>query len=44
MLTVRYTLKYLIVILPILGAILGVVQVALGLEIMFNAITKLLAS
>jgi multiple antibiotic resistance protein len=44
MLTVRFTLKYLIVILPILGAILGVVQVALGLEIMFNAITKLLAS
>jgi multiple antibiotic resistance protein len=44
MLTVRHTLKYLIVVLPILGAILGVVQVALGLEIMFNAITKLLAS
>jgi multiple antibiotic resistance protein len=44
MLTVRSTLKYLVVILPILGAILGVVQVALGLEIMFKAITKLLAS
>jgi multiple antibiotic resistance protein len=43
LLTTRYIFKYLILVLPVLGAILGVVQVALGLQIMYNAIQKLLA-
>jgi multiple antibiotic resistance protein len=36
MLTNRYTFKVMSVILPVLGAILGVVQVALGLMIIYN--------
>ena len=38
MLVNRYTFKYLALILPILAAILGVVQVALGLQIIYKAI------
>ncbi len=42
LLTTRYIFKYLILVLPVLGAILGVVQVALGLDIMYGALLKLL--
>jgi multiple antibiotic resistance protein len=42
MLVNRYTFKYLAVILPILGAILGVVQVALGLQIIYKSFLELL--
>jgi len=42
MLINRYTFKYLAVVLPLLGAILGVVQVALGLQIIYKALTQLL--
>ena len=43
MLVARKIQKPLMLILPLLGAVLGVVQVALGLEILINAITRLLA-
>ncbi|MGL6267643.1 MAG: MarC family protein [Chitinophagaceae bacterium] len=42
MLINRYTFKYLAVVLPLLGAILGVVQVALGLQIIYKALLQLL--
>ncbi len=42
MLINRYIFKVLLLILPILGAILGVVQVALGLKIMYSALMMLL--
>jgi len=42
MLINRYIYKVLALALPILGAILGVVQVALGLMIIYNAIRNLL--
>jgi len=42
MLVNRHTFKYLALILPILGTILGVVQVALGLQIIYKALTQLL--
>jgi multiple antibiotic resistance protein len=42
MLVNRYTFKYLALILPILAAILGVVQVALGLQIIYKAFLELL--
>ena len=42
MLINRYTFKYLAVVLPLLAAILGVVQVALGLQIIYKALTQLL--
>jgi len=42
MLVNRYTFKYLAVILPILAAILGVVQVALGLQIIYKSFLELL--
>jgi multiple antibiotic resistance protein len=42
MLINRYTFKYLAVVLPLLAAILGVVQVALGLQIIYKALTELL--
>ncbi len=38
----KYIFKFLAIVLPILGAILGVVQVALGLMIIYNSINKLL--
>jgi multiple antibiotic resistance protein len=43
MLINRYIFKVLMLILPILGAILGVVQVALGLKIIYNSLVALLA-
>ena len=42
MLINRYISKVLAVALPVLGAILGVVQVALGLMIVYNALNKLI--
>ena len=42
MLINRYTFKYLAVVLPLLAAILGVVQVALGLQIIYKGLTQLL--
>jgi multiple antibiotic resistance protein len=42
MLINRHTFKYLALILPILATILGVVQVALGLQIIYRALTQLL--
>lgn len=42
MLINRYTFKYFAVVLPLLGAILGVVQVALGLQIIYKALLLLL--
>jgi len=44
MLINRYIFKVLIVILPILGAVIGMVQVALGLKIIYNSIVSLLHS
>ena len=44
MLLNRFIFKPLSVILPLLGAILGVVQVALGIKIIFSAMQTLLAS
>lgn len=41
MLTERYILSALAVALPILGAVLGVVQVALGLQIIVNSLRAL---
>jgi multiple antibiotic resistance protein len=41
MLTTRYTFKYLAIILPVLGAILSVIQVALGMLVMYNAFKEL---
>jgi multiple antibiotic resistance protein len=38
----RYIAKILALVLPILGAILGVVQVALGLRIIYTSLVKLL--
>ena len=42
MLLNRYTFKYFALVLPLLGAILGVVQVALGLQIIYKALLELL--
>lgn len=42
MLINRYTYKYLAVVLPLVAAILGVVQVALGLQIIYKALLQLL--
>jgi multiple antibiotic resistance protein len=42
MLVNRHIFKYLALILPILATILGVVQVALGLQIIYKALTELL--
>ncbi|MCC6413810.1 MAG: MarC family protein [Saprospiraceae bacterium] len=44
MLITRRLFKVLALILPILGAVLGVVQVALGLLIMYNSIKSLISS
>ncbi len=41
MLLTRHIVRALLVVLTILGAVLGVVQVALGLQIMFKALTTL---
>lgn len=40
---VRFLLPVLAIVLPIFGAVLGVVQVALGLEVMNDALRVLLA-
>ena len=42
MLVNKYIFKVLVVVLPILGAIIGVVQVALGVKVIYNSITQLL--
>lgn len=42
MLLNRYTYKYFALVLPLLAAILGVVQVALGLQIIYKALAQLL--
>ena len=42
MLVNRYTYKYFALVLPLLAAILGVVQVALGLQIIYKALEQLL--
>jgi multiple antibiotic resistance protein len=42
MLLNRYIFKFLAMVLPLLGAILGVVQVALGLQIIYRSLTTLL--
>lgn len=42
MLINRYTYKYFALVLPLLAAILGVVQVALGLQIIYKALLQLL--
>ena len=44
MLLNRFIFKPLSIILPLLGAILGLVQVALGIKIMFNALKTMLES
>jgi len=44
MLINRYTYKYFALVLPLLAAILGVVQVALGLQIIYKALVQLLTS
>ncbi len=44
MLVNRYTYKYFALVLPLLGAILGIIQVALGLQIIFRGLTQLLKS
>jgi hypothetical protein len=44
MLFVRPLFKPLMIILSLLGAILGVIQVALGLKIIYNSLNALLAS
>jgi multiple antibiotic resistance protein len=41
MMVSRYIYKFLVIILPVLGAILGVVQVALGLWIMYRSFLQL---
>ncbi len=41
MLLTRHIVRVLLLGLTILGAVLGVVQVALGLQIMFRALTTL---
>jgi multiple antibiotic resistance protein len=43
MLITRYVFKYLAIILVLLGAILGVIQVALGFMFMYNQFRSLLA-
>lgn len=43
MLIAKRIFKYLAVILPVLGAVLGVVQVSLGLMIIYNSIKELLS-
>lgn len=42
MLTAKKLLHIYVVVLPVLGAILGIVQVALGLQIMVNAVRQIL--
>ena len=42
MLVNKYIFKFLAMVLPVLGAVLGVVQVALGLWIIYRAYTQLL--
>jgi hypothetical protein len=41
MLVTKRIFKYLSVVLPILGAVLGIVQVALGLLIIYNQLKEL---
>jgi protein-S-isoprenylcysteine O-methyltransferase Ste14 len=41
MLVNRYIFKFLALVLPVLAAVLGVVQVALGLWIMYRSYTQL---
>jgi multiple antibiotic resistance protein len=41
MLTIKYTHKFLAITLPVLGAILSVIQVALGMLVMYNAFKEL---
>jgi multiple antibiotic resistance protein len=41
MLTIRYTIKFLSIILPVLGAILSVIQVALGMQVIYKAFKEL---
>jgi multiple antibiotic resistance protein len=42
MLTSRFTIKFMAIVLPVLGAILSVIQVALGMLVMYNALRQLL--
>jgi hypothetical protein len=42
MLTNKYTFKIMAMVLPVLGAILSVVQVALGLQIIYRTFTQLM--
>jgi multiple antibiotic resistance protein len=42
MLLNKYIFKYMAIILPVLGAILSVVQVALGLQIMYRTLLQLI--
>jgi multiple antibiotic resistance protein len=42
MLLNKYIFKYMAIILPVLGAILSVVQVALGLQIIYRTFTQLM--
>jgi multiple antibiotic resistance protein len=44
MLLNKYTFKVMAVILPVLGAILSVIQVALGLQIMYRALNTIISS
>ena len=41
MLATKRIFKYLRIVLPILGAVLGIVQVALGLLIIYNQLKEL---
>lgn len=41
MLMTRHILSVLVVVLPVLGAVLGIVQVALGLQIINNSLKAL---
>jgi multiple antibiotic resistance protein len=42
MLLNKYTFKFMALVLPVLGAILSVVQVALGLQIIYSTFTQLM--